>query len=70
MDRTPDVLMLPLATALDTLRVQGIAVEYNTTRPRSKKFNLLDENFVVRVKWIGEEKCNLVVAAKMGKEVR
>jgi hypothetical protein len=70
MPSLPDVLLLPLATALRVLDERQIPVQVQIARPRSKKFPLLDDHIVVRAEWTIEEKCNLVVAAKMGKEVR
>lgn len=66
----PDVMMLPIAAAVNVLENAGILVRIVKTDPCSNKFQLMgDCQYVLRQKF-HDGVCHLVVAAKMGKEVQ
>jgi len=66
----PDVLMLPIAAAVEVLKEAGIEAQIVKTNPCSNKFQLMgDCQYVLRQRYVAGV-CYLVVAAKMGKEVQ
>jgi hypothetical protein len=66
----PDVLMLPIAAAVEVLREAGVESQIAKTSPCSNKFQLMgDYQYVLRQRYV-DGICYLVVAAKMGKEVQ
>ena len=62
--------MLKLAAAVQILADAGIKFCVAETRPCSNKFVLLGDCQYVLRQTLNEGVCNLVVAAKMGKEVQ
>ena len=66
----PDVLMLPVAAAVDVLTDAGYLVRVVETVPCSNKFQLMGNCQYVLRQNHSEGVCYLVVAAKMGKEVQ
>ena len=70
MSYLPDVLMLPVAAAVTSLKDAGFEVHVVKANPCSNKFQLMgDCQYVLRQKY-HDGVCHLVVAAKMGKEVQ